>query len=234
MNSKSKTHACESGVLGFLFLALTMFGPTALAQSADEQTPAEESVCDPLKADGITKGLYGLCVAFCEAQDHAAVSSPISEANLAALENEAPSGRILASYNRKKQVTDPDMPCILVEESCPCWTAEKLSEIDGMLVGVHVVPVSCLKTTNPTTGLVDGVILSETPDSSIYGVGPIVMVAADVHKAGVVTELCRYEYLEGERPPEHVFLSSEEGTLTHEQAAACVAQAQARCDELGF
>ena len=49
-----------------------------MAQTPDGETPAEETVCDPLKADGITKGLYGLCVAFCEAQDYSALNNPIN------------------------------------------------------------------------------------------------------------------------------------------------------------
>jgi hypothetical protein len=41
----------------------------ALAQTPDGQTPVNEGVCDELMESGITKGLFGLCVAFCEAQD---------------------------------------------------------------------------------------------------------------------------------------------------------------------
>ena len=56
-----------------LQLALTLVflgaGNVASAQTPDGETPAEEQVCDPLRADGVTKGLYGLCVAFCEAHD---------------------------------------------------------------------------------------------------------------------------------------------------------------------
>ena len=99
----------------------------AMAQTPDGQTPAEETVCDPLKADGVTAGLYGLCVAFCEAQDHAAISHPITEAELEVLAAAAPSGRLLANYNKKKSETDPPMPCVVVEEPCPCWEANKLS-----------------------------------------------------------------------------------------------------------
>jgi hypothetical protein len=98
--------------------------PSAFAQTPDGETPAEETLCDPLKADGVTKGLYGLCVAFCEAQDHASLSSPITEAELEALEAATPSGRILGNYNKKKTEADPPMPCIKVEP-CPCWTEDE-------------------------------------------------------------------------------------------------------------
>lgn len=118
-------------LLGVIFIVLSMVGLPAVAQTPDTLTPAEETVCDPLMADGVTKGLYGLCVAFCEAQDHAALTDPIEESELEALATSAPSGKILASYNKRKQDTDPEMPCILVDEPCPCWTPEELNAIDG-------------------------------------------------------------------------------------------------------
>ena len=42
---------------------------SAIASTPDGMTPANEGVCDMLKDGGYTKGLYGLCVAYCEAQD---------------------------------------------------------------------------------------------------------------------------------------------------------------------
>ncbi len=108
-----------------VFALLLAFGSAALAQTPDGQTPAEEYVCDVLKEDGTTKGLYGLCVAFCEAQDHASISESITEEELASLEAAIPSGRILENYNKRKKETDPAMPCIKVEEPCPCWTEEE-------------------------------------------------------------------------------------------------------------
>lgn len=90
---------------------------SAMAQTADGETPANEGVCDVLKADGITNGLYGLCVAYCEAQD------------LDSIDKEPPSTKILANYNKRKQAGDPDMPCVKVP--CPCWTEEDLASISG-------------------------------------------------------------------------------------------------------
>ncbi len=113
--------------------ALVLYAPFALAQTADGQTPANEGVCDVLQADGVTSGLYGLCVAFCEAQDHASLDNPITNDQLEELESASPSGQILANYNRKKTDTDPDMPCIKIQEPCPCWTADELASIDGIL-----------------------------------------------------------------------------------------------------
>ncbi|MGB5278386.1 MAG: hypothetical protein WBO73_02585 [Gammaproteobacteria bacterium] len=128
--------------------------PTTHASTPDGQTPAEETICDPLKADGISKGLYGLCVAFCEAQDFAEATIPTTEAELQSLEANAPSGRILANYNKRKLASDPPMPCIVVEPPCPCFTAEQLSAIDGTLMlgdGSSVdIGISC-PTNNPAS-----------------------------------------------------------------------------------
>jgi len=112
--------------------------PTTLASTPDGLTPPNEGVCDPLQADGVSKGLYGLCVAFCEAQDWADEAIPVSEEDYLALEQGKPSGRILANYNKKKGASDPDMPCIKVLEPCPCWTAEEIASIDGVIGGVSV------------------------------------------------------------------------------------------------
>lgn len=116
-------------VAAFSLGALTI--TTVGAQTPDGVTPVNEGICDELV--GGTPGLYGLCVAFCEAQDIASIDEPITEDHLAALEVSAPSGKILANYDRKKQPGDPDMPCIKVEEPCPCWSSEELAELDGIL-----------------------------------------------------------------------------------------------------
>ena len=122
-----------------LLAALVLMAPAAYSQTADGQTPADETVCDPLKADGVTKGLYGLCVAFCEAQDFADLENPITEAEYEALEDGVPSGRILTNYNRKKTEADPPMPCVVIEEPCPCWTSAELTELANSYDGSHIL-----------------------------------------------------------------------------------------------
>jgi hypothetical protein len=132
-------HKAKNLLAGFacvLALGILSAPTTTLADTPDGLTPPNEGVCDPLQADGISKGLYGLCVAFCEAQDWADEAIPVSEEGLLALEQGKPSGRILANYNKKKGASDPDMPCIKVLEPCPCWTAEEIASIDGVIDGV--------------------------------------------------------------------------------------------------
>lgn len=91
----------------FFVLVSTLTGSPVFAQTGDGITPAEESVCDPLKGAGVTKGLYGLCIAYCEA--------------------EARSQNVLDNYNRRRGETDPEMPCAEPPvASCPCWSADTL------------------------------------------------------------------------------------------------------------
>lgn len=101
----------------------------AMAATADGTTPANEGVCDGLKASGITPSLYGLCVAYCEAQD------------LDTYDKEPPSTKILDNYNKRKLASDPAMPC--VKPTCPCWTGAEIASIseDG-------VSAACLSGTN--------------------------------------------------------------------------------------
>ncbi len=65
---------------------------------------ANEGVCNELL--DATPGLYGLCVAFCEAQDL------------------PPDSRLMDVYERIRRDDDPDMPCV-----CPCWSREELESI---------------------------------------------------------------------------------------------------------
>ncbi len=107
----------------FLIL-LAAFATTAAlqAQTPDGETPANEGVCDDLQF--ASPGLYGLCIAFCEAQDcepDFTLEDPLA--------NCSPSSpRLLDIYDRKKKAADPDMPCIQ-QTACPCWTQE---ELDGL------------------------------------------------------------------------------------------------------
>ena len=109
----------ENGLLNWVVAALltglTMMSGSAVAQTPDGETPANEGVCNMLQ--GGTPGLYGLCVAYCEAQD------------LDSFDKEPPNTKILANYRKKMQAGDPDMPCVKVP--CPCWTNEEMASIRG-------------------------------------------------------------------------------------------------------
>ena len=96
--------------------------PMAHAQTPDGETPANEGVCDELLYNS-TPGLYGLCVAFCEAQDAEATFDPATGEVTFAEDAKPSNPKLLEIYNRKKDDYDPPMPCVnVVEQGCPCWT----------------------------------------------------------------------------------------------------------------
>jgi hypothetical protein len=102
--------------LFLLLVSLIIFFSSSLSAA-----PATEGICGGLKADGVTKGLFGLCVAYCEAG--------------------ANSESVLENYNSKKTDGDPAMPCLEVREptlSCECWNTLTESQI-----GEGMTPASC-------------------------------------------------------------------------------------------
>ncbi|MDT8281416.1 MAG: hypothetical protein RQ982_01240 [Gammaproteobacteria bacterium] len=112
-----------------LFTCLVTMSSSVLAATPDGETPANEGVCNELQ--GGTPGLYGLCVAYCEAQDLDIVG-----------DKETPNNKILANYRKKMAVGDPDMPCIQIP--CPCWSDAELAAI--------TTPTDCA--TTATTGVI--------------------------------------------------------------------------------
>lgn len=214
-------------------VGMFMTAPPVLAQTPDGDTPAQETVCDALQEDGITKGLYGLCVAFCEAGDYADEADTITPEELATLETSSPSGRILANYNKKKDKAnnpnDPDMPCILVEEPCPCWTADELaSTADGIhnITGNLPERVACWSLGSIVDG---GEGWLQTYDwSSNPGTEAIQEQMLVRDQAG--EHMCRFLVFSPNTPRLVSQLSIEAGTLTEAQHASCVAQALAHWD----
>jgi hypothetical protein len=115
-------------------LLSALFSNVAFAKTPDGETPANEGVCDDTLF--ATPGLYGLCVAFCEAQDCEATLNP-STGEIEFAENcKASSSKILSNYNRRKTDFDPSMPCVNeAANECPCWTEDELDQVgDGFTV----------------------------------------------------------------------------------------------------
>lgn len=101
-------------------LSLLTFSSYSLATTPDGQTPNQENICNTLT--GATSGLFGLCIAYCEAQD-------CDYDGVLSGQCKKPNHKILENYNRIKQVDDPEMPCIPEPEpdqSCPCFNANDL------------------------------------------------------------------------------------------------------------
>lgn len=118
-----------------LIVGLGLLSPV-VASTPDGETPANEGVCDTLK--GGTGGLYGLCVAYCEAQD------------LDSFDKEPPRTKILENYNKKKQAGDPDMPCLQVP--CPCWSDAELASIGEDGFAMCTAGTNSLQILNTTAG----------------------------------------------------------------------------------
>jgi hypothetical protein len=208
-----------------------MAGLTAMASTPDGETPAVETVCDPLNADDVTNGLYGLCLAFCEAQDIADEEVPITDEELAILQDTPPSGSILDTYNTIKNASDPDMPCIVVDSSCPCWTEDELAAIDGMIPDANGL-LDCEQQTNPDTGIIE---VAFTAEVELLDTDPprqrlsILASAANIISPNGNIQRCRYRNNQVS-PPESRFLDAGQGTMTPGQAAACVEEVVAHCN----
>ena len=128
-----RTISIGPGMVTLAVIFLLASTPT-FGQTPDGETPAEETICDILLQPGVTPGLYGLCVAFCEAQD--------CEPDLSA-ENPfegcvAGSPKVLANYRKKMRDGDPDMSCI--QAPCPCWSEEELAGLDYVEHGGNAYP----------------------------------------------------------------------------------------------
>jgi hypothetical protein len=107
-------HFTRTTILASLLLLL-------LATAASAETPAQETICDPLI--DATPGLYGLCVAYCEAQD-------CDEESFVSGQCSQPNPVILGNYDKKKQPEDPEMPCLPMATPCPCFTDDDLRALE--------------------------------------------------------------------------------------------------------
>ena len=119
-------------ITGLTLMTATVSINASAQGKSNRSSPANEGICDPLK--GEKGGLHGLCVAFCVAQEGSATYDP-STNTLTFDENFKPSSRkLLEKYmERAEAVGGPPMPCVnVVENECPCWTSEQLSNVaDG-------------------------------------------------------------------------------------------------------
>jgi hypothetical protein len=197
---------------GLLLVLLSMTVSAAPNVAPGGGESISESVCDPLKAQGVTKGLYGLCVAFCEGGEYAAHDVPLTEDELQALAGKAPSGVILRNYHRMKQASDPDMPCIVraVADACPCWSSSELLEVsDGVSADSVSIGYGCVTT---ATGI--QVYEGEPSDS---------FAALSANRSRSTN--CYYS---NSSTGKNLLINLE----TEEQAAACRSQITARCNQI--
>ena len=105
-------------------VGLCLFGfAGVVAAQTTNWNQANHGVCADLHS--ATPGLFGLCIAFCEAhgcEPDFTAADPFA--------NCKPSDPTLLNlYNNLKQPADPDMPCVVIEGGCPCFTQEQVDAI---------------------------------------------------------------------------------------------------------
>jgi hypothetical protein len=97
---------------------------TLYAQTPDGETPSSEGACDELIFS--TPGLYGLCIAYCEAQDLDSTGT-VEPENII---NSKSKEKILENYNETMvEDFDPPMPCLTPPPECPCFTYQEVAAI---------------------------------------------------------------------------------------------------------
>jgi hypothetical protein len=96
--------------LGILAILLSLVASPVIAGNVTD--------CEVLKADNVSKVLYGLCIAFWNA------------------ENANARQRILDNYNKK--ATGDDDPAMPGGQACPCWTDTNIADVI-----INGTPVLC-------------------------------------------------------------------------------------------
>lgn len=104
-------------LLSSLLILLSMFSLSALAQTPDEMTPAEETVCS--EEEGALKGL---CNAFCEAMD--------CHLNEGIHASPKACGKVLANYHKKSGDIDP--PCL--DSGCSATSTAAANEFYALCI----------------------------------------------------------------------------------------------------
>jgi hypothetical protein len=93
-----------------LIVMFLVFGSLALtsppSEAARGEKPEHVQACEELRPS--SRGLYGLCVAFCRQQD----LSHVDLNDIASVRAAAPDIAILREYNDRRRPSDPEMPCL--------------------------------------------------------------------------------------------------------------------------
>jgi len=214
---------CKSRLFLCCILTLSTFGLPAFAQTLDGQTPAKEGVCDVLK-DLPTKGLYGLCVAFCEAQDFS--DEPATKKSRQ---------KILDNYNNLRLANNErEMPCLSAviqtppQPSCPCWSAAEAGAIDGVLSDGSTIAAGWPAPTSSSSACSAQPEMPYIQEANNNATEVSYIQVVDIASTFSSLHQCKYRKIVPGQPIADVLLSIEWGTLTAEEHAACKADLLAR------
>lgn len=113
--------------LGLVCLSLAVFALPTAAPAAGGSTPARDDTCDNLK--GAKPGLYGLCVAMCEAQDCEGIYDPEYDRVTFDPSCKPSSEKLFRNFQKLAGNTGVTPSCIRVP--CPCWTESEIDNVGG-------------------------------------------------------------------------------------------------------
>lgn len=241
---------CKSRLFRCCLVALLMllYALPAPARSPHGALHAKERICNSLKARGVTRGLHGLCVSYCQAHD-----SDVAGKSAQARSHgkhfrrgwSRRSNHILAHYNRLKKRGDPEMPCnsepaadpppvpAPVVQVCPCWTPAEAGAIDGLFTDGSTAAGWPAPTSSASACGVDLSFPYMAEDGFVGGLRERAFIQV-VELSSPSMNRCQYQtYLNGQIAS-FVSLSVEEGTLTAEELAACRSDLVARQATLGL
>ena len=240
---------CKSRLFHCCLVALLtlLYALPASARSPHGALHAKERICDALKARGVTRGLHGLCVSYCEAHDSDSAGTSgqaHSHGKHFSRGWSRRSNHILAHYNRLKKRGDPEMPCnsepaadpdpapAPVVQVCPCWTPAQADSIDGALSdGSAALAWSAQSGTDVCGATPEFPYINEK--GLVGGVTEQTFIrAASLVSGDTDFSECQYYSLVGGGTV-NMTLSIRNGNLTAEQLNACLADVIARQGALG-
>jgi hypothetical protein len=174
-------------IVAGLVLMSAMLGSNVYAQGKSDGKKQNEGICDPLL--DATKGLHGLCTAFCEAQT--CTASVDTTKGIVTFDEscKVSSPKLLENYNKRAKGGDPAMPCVNVPEIasdtdnndtgsndtgavCPCWTAAQLSQVADGDPGNSCITVDGLPIVEGADGMTGNADLAMLHNGGLISSGP--------------------------------------------------------------
>lgn len=111
-------------LLTISLVALGVISVSAQAGKGGGKAHPEKLACEMLKADDVTKGLYGLCVKYCKVKDFSKYSDEKARKKEAKYNEKKE--KYMAKYKEKMKPGDPEMPCLESYDTATSPTVDSL------------------------------------------------------------------------------------------------------------